>query len=226
MDRHAFWLDQRSFDLPEDHERHLTGFIRREVAVMSSDDIVIFSRSKEEHEGHLRQGLKCLEESELYAKPSKGTIGVRELECCGHLVGDGVTKPVPAKVEVISEWPQPRNAHEVRQFLGLAFHHGRCIRHFARMAAPSSDLLVEADEARRKKDFHPIAWNALCEDAFQSLKHAMTSSPVSQQIDESQEFRIATDCSEWALGCVLSQLGPDGKWHPVAFDGRNFVGLN
>ena len=48
----------------------------------------------------------------------------------------------------------------------------------------------------------------------------MSSEPVLRQIDDSKRFRIETNCSEWALGCVLLQEDKDGKWHPVAFDGR------
>jgi hypothetical protein len=139
-------------------------------------------------------------------------------------VGNGKIRPLPAKIQAISEWPQPKNAHEVRQFLGLASYYRRYIRDFARTAAPLSDLLVEADEALRKKKFRPIHWNARCEDSFKRLKDALTSEPVLQQIDEDKKFRVETDCSEWALGCVLLQIGPDNKWHPVAFDGRKLRG--
>ena len=145
----------------------LQDFIRKEVVVVYLDDIVVFSKTKTDHKEHLRQVLRCLEENELYAKPSKCVIGVRELEFCGHVVGHGNVRPLPAKVQAISEWPQPQNAHEVRQFLGLASYYRRYIRSFARIAAPLSDLLVEADEALRRKKFQAICWNARYKDVFQ-----------------------------------------------------------
>ena len=109
----------------------LQDFIRKEVVVVYLDDIVVFSKTKTDHKEHLRQVLRCLEENELYAKPSKCVIRVKELEFCGHVVGHGNVRPLPAKVQAISEWPQPQNAHEVRQFLGLASYYRRYIRSFA-----------------------------------------------------------------------------------------------
>jgi transposase InsO family protein len=192
--------------------------------VVYLDDIVIYSNSEEEHEKHLQQVLEALDGNELYAKPSKCTIGVQELEFCGHIIGNGKCKPTPTKVKAITEWPQPRNVHEVRQFLGLASYYRRYVRDFAKTAAPLSDLLIEADIGLRKKKFRPIRWNAKSEFAFQTLKNALATEPVLKQVDETKPFRVETDCSEWALGCVLLQTGDDGKWHPVAYDGRKLNG--
>jgi len=188
------------------------------------DDIVIYSKNERQHEEHLRLVLNALEANELYARPSKCIIAVDELEFCGHIIGHGRCRPTASKVKAISEWPEPQNVHEVRQFLGLASYYRRYIEGFAKIAAPLSDLLVETDVELRKKKYRPIRWNASCDYAFRLLKKALSSEPVLQQVDESKPFWIETDCSEWALGCVLCQEGPDGKWRPVAYDGRKLTG--
>jgi hypothetical protein len=64
---------------------------------------------------HRDKVLEALQTNELFAKPSKCTIGVASLEFCGHIIGNNRCKPTPAKVSSITEWPQPRNVHEVRQ---------------------------------------------------------------------------------------------------------------
>jgi hypothetical protein len=127
---------------------------------------------------------------------------------------------MPAKVEAINNWPKPTNVHEVRQFLGLCTYYRKFVRSFANMAAALHELLKESDERLRKKKFRPINWTARCQAAFVELKKAMTSRPVLAVADPTKPYRIETDASEWAIGIVLMQQGDDGKWHPIAFDGR------
>jgi hypothetical protein len=190
------------------------------------DDILIFSKSLEEHERHLDEVLRTLQTHQLYAKPSKCKFAMDELEFCGHIVGNGQVKPIPAKLEVIRTWPRPKNVHEVRQFLGLAGYYRRFVKDFAKMAAPLQELLKEADapEGKKKRKFRPVNWTASCETAFQSLKDALMSKPVLMQPNRMLEFIIETDASEWAVGSVLLQAGEDGMLHPVAFDGRKLTG--
>ena len=184
------------------------------------NDIVIYSDTAKDHFNHLEKVFRRLDKVGLYAKPSKCTIEASELEFCDHVVGNGQYRPLADKIAMIASWPQPRNVHKVRQFLGLASYYRRFIREFAQIAAPLSDLLVESDEKLRKQKFRAIRWNARSAYAFNKLKRKISSEPVLQQIDDSKRFRIETDCSEWALGCVLLQEDEDSKWHPVAFDGR------
>ena len=188
--------------------------------VVYLDDILIFSRTREEHYEHITKILEVLEREELYAKPNKCIFAQEQLEFCGHIVGRGTVVPVPQKVKVVEDWPQPRNVHEVRQFLGLATYYRRYVRDFARIAAPLHELLKETDEELKKKRFRPIKWTPACNVAFKDLKRALTANPVLTQPDPTKPYIIETDASEWAVGYVLLQVGEDGKLHPIAFDGR------
>ena len=192
--------------------------------VVYLDDLVVFSNSDEEHCEHLALVLKKLQENSLYAKPSKCTIGAETVEFCGHLVGQGKLRTSRSKTELIQEWPVPTNVHEVRQFLGLASYYRRFVRNFATIAAPLSDLLKEKDLELRKKKNRPIVWTLKCQHSFDLLKRALSSEPVLVQPDFARPFVIETDASEWAIGCCLLQIGPDGKLHPVAYDGRKLQG--
>jgi hypothetical protein len=195
-----------------------------ESVVVYLDDILIFSKSLEEHYRHLEQVLECLRKQKLYAKPKKCVFATRELEFCGHILGDGRLRPIPEKVEVVSSWPRPQNAHEVRSFLGLATYYRRFVKSFAKIAGPLSDLLKEEDAEVRKKRYRRIHWTEACEVAFRDLKTAMVNHPVLIQPDVNKPFTIESDASEWAIGYVLNQVGEDGKLHPVAFDGRKLKG--
>nr|GFC70832.1 putative reverse transcriptase domain, aspartic peptidase domain protein [Tanacetum cinerariifolium] len=84
------------------------------------DDILVFSKSKEEHEDHLRTVLQTLQQEKLYAKFSKCEFWLSSVAFLGHIVSaKGITMN-PAKVEAITKWPRPTSVTEVRSFLGLA----------------------------------------------------------------------------------------------------------
>ena len=188
------------------------------------DDIVIYSNSLDEHVTHVEQVLEALAQHYLYAKPSKCVFAAEEIEFCGHIVGSGKVKPTHDKLAAILSWPIPRTVHEVRQFLGLASYYRKFVRGFARIATPLFDLLKEGDAELRKRKHRLIAWTAQCTVAFETLKEKLTTAPVLTQPDILKPFAIETDASEWAIGCSLLQVGEDGKWHPVAYDGRKLSG--
>ena len=187
------------------------------------DDILIFTDTVEDHLRVLEDVLSALERNQLYAKPSKCVFMQQDIEFCGHVVGSGYLRPQAAKLDVIKEWPRPRDAHEVRQFVGLATYYRRFVEQFARIAAPLHDLLRTPVGEERERN-HPITWTAACEYAFQELKRRLTSAPVLNQPDVSKPFTIETDASEWALGYVLQQEDEYGQLHPIAYDGRKLRG--
>ena len=83
------------------------------------DDILVYSKSVEEHEGHVRKVLEILRQHKLYAKRSKCTFFTPQIEYLGFIVTqDGITVD-PAKVKDILEWPIPRSVQEIRGFLGI-----------------------------------------------------------------------------------------------------------
>ena len=201
--------------------RILRGPIQGKYTVVYLDDIVIFSNSLEEHEQHLTEVFKILRENKLYARGSKSLLAMRELEFCGHTLGNGKIRPLQSKVKMILDWPVPTNVHEVRQFLGLTTYYRRFIRRFAQICVPLHDLLRETDSEQRKRKFRKIAWTAQCQVAFNELKRILTTGPVLVQPDTNRPFFIECDSSEWAIGYVLLQADPtNGKLHPVAYDGR------
>ncbi len=188
--------------------------------VVYIDDLLIYSKTEEEHVQHVRQVMEKLREAGFFAKPSKCTFGVREIEFCGHVIGGGKVRMTKTKVDAIKDWPRPKTVHHVRQFLGLCSYYRRFIKDFARLASPMHDLLKTEGVHKHRG----IIWNAGCESSFLKLKDAVISEPVLAQPDVRAPFIIETDASDFARGAQLLQVGKDGKEHPVAFESKKFTG--
>lgn len=170
------------------------------------DDLIVFSRSAEEHEVHLRQVLSRLREHRLYAKAKKCEFNMKELPFLGHIVGRDGIKVDPRKTAAIQAWPVPKGQSEVRSFLGLANYFRRFLDRYAIKVAPLTDLLGQK-----------VAWdwNEKCQEAFEWVKHALSTAPVLKLPEPDKPFTVVTDASEVGLGAVLLQ---DGR--PVAYESR------
>ena len=191
-----------------------------DYVIVYLDDILILSNSDEEHELHLDMVLSALERNHLFAKPSKCTIGVSEVDFCGFIVGNGQIKTQCSKTDLVKNWPVPSTIHDVRAFLGLASYYRRFVKGFATISAPLSDLLKEEDAVRRAKKHRPVVWTDRAQIAFDTLKACLTSEPILVQPDPYKPYRIETDASAFAMGYVLLQSDDNGFFHPVALDGR------
>ncbi|KAJ9558183.1 hypothetical protein OSB04_012797 [Centaurea solstitialis] len=163
------------------------------------DDILIYSKTAEEHGEHLRKVLEMLKREQLYAKFSKCEFWLKEVQFLGHIVTQEGIKVDPAKIEAIKDWESPKSPSEVRSFLGLAGYYRRFIEHFSAIATPLTALT--------KKDVK-FEWTSTCEYAFNNLKGKLTSAPILTLPNGTDGFVVYCDASKLGLGCVLMQ---DGK---------------
>ena len=154
--------------------------------VVFIDDILIYSKSAQEHEQHLRVVLEKLRANKLYAKFSKCEFWLEKVAFLGHiLTAEGVAVD-SEKVEAVSNWQQPTNVSEIRSFLGLAGYYRRFIEGFSKIARPMTELL--------KKD-KKFTWTESCERSFQELKNRLTTAPVLTLPDIHRDFVIYCDAS-------------------------------
>ncbi|WVZ51906.1 hypothetical protein U9M48_003006, partial [Paspalum notatum var. saurae] len=158
--------------------------------VVFIDDILIYSKSEEEHKEHLRIVLNRLRAHKLYAKFSKGAFWLKEVSFLGHILSEKGVAVDPSK--------QPETVTEIRSFLGLAGYYRRFIKDFSKTAKPMTSLT--------KKNAKYV-WSSNCEEAFQTLKKLLTSAPVLAQPDVTKPFDVYCDASGNGLGCVLMQEG-------------------
>jgi hypothetical protein len=163
------------------------------------DDILIYSKSEEESEHHLRMVLQVLREHQLYAKLRKCSFYQKQIHYLGHIISkDGIAMDLE-KIEAIREWSVPlKNVTEVRSFMGLAGYYKRFIEVFSKIAHPITSL------QRKGVKFQ---WTLDWEESFQHLKQLLTSSPILRIADPDEDFIVCTDACNEGLGGVLSQNG-------------------
>nr|GFB58994.1 putative reverse transcriptase domain-containing protein [Tanacetum cinerariifolium] len=162
------------------------------------DDILVFSKSKEEHEDHLRTVLQTLRQKKLYAKFSKCEFWLSSVAFLGHNVSaEGITMD-PAKVKAITKWSRPTYVTEVHSFLGLAGYYRRFVEGFLRLALPLTKLMRKGEK---------FVWNEEREKNFKELKQHLVSAPVLTLPSGSGGFHIYSDASKKGLGCALMQHG-------------------
>jgi hypothetical protein len=137
--------------------------------VVFIDDILIFSKSEEEHDEHLRLVLQKLRENQLYAKLSKCKFWLKEVSFLGHIISEGGISVDPSKVESVLSWNTPQNVSDIQSFLGLAGYYMRCIEGFSKITKPMTELLENG------KTFE---WMPRREAIFQELKKRLTTAPV------------------------------------------------
>ena len=137
------------------------------------DDILIFSKTEEEHFGHLRKVLELLKEHDLKAKMKKCEFFRPELKFLGHIVSASGMKPDPAKVSTVQEWPLPQSEYDVRAFLGLANYFRRYIKGYAATAAPLNNLLKGLN--KQDKQGKLMRWGRLSQDKVKHNAHPRKS---------------------------------------------------
>ena len=137
--------------------------------VVFMDDILIYSKSEEDHKGHLRIVLQTLREHQLYAKFSKSEFWLTKVRFLRHVVSTSGVSVDQEKAEAVISWERLKSVFEIRSFLGLVGYYRRFIEDFSRLAAPMTRL------TRKEVKFE---WNDQSKKAFQELKMRLTPAPI------------------------------------------------
>ncbi|GBG85595.1 hypothetical protein CBR_g40323 [Chara braunii] len=171
------------------------------------DDILVFSKTLQEHQGHLRQVLGKLREANFKINAKKCEWAKTQVLYLGHVLdGDGF-KPEDNKIAAIRDWPTPRTLTKLRSFLGLANYYGKFVRNFSTIVAPLHRLLKK--EAIWQ-------WDKDCTSVLKTLKRELIEYPVLKVADPSLPCVVTTDASQYGIGAVLQQDDGNG-YRPVEF---------
>jgi transposase InsO family protein len=176
--------------------------------IVYMDDLCIFS-SERDHEARVEEVLQRLDAAQLRLKQSKCTFGADSISYLGHIISKDGVRMDPVKIETILEWPTPKNASDVRSFLGLIGYYRKFLGGFGEISAPLVELT--------KKDAK-WAWDASHQRAFSALKEMLTTAPtlLIPNTSPGNSFVIHIDASDYAVGAVLLQDQGRGL-QPCAF---------
>jgi hypothetical protein len=174
------------------------------------DDIVTYSRTKEEHYEHLRMLFEVLQRNQLHLKLSKCDFLADEVSFCGHTISRSGLKVSPSKVVAMQQRPVIQTPRDIQSWLGSCVWFADFIPDYANITACLTELL--------KKDTK-WKWGEEQEEAVSILIFLITTAPVLRYFDHTRETVVYTDASKWAVGGWLGQKYDDGV-HPVIFWSR------
>ena len=186
------------------------------------DDIIIFSENELQHLEHLETIFSHLKEAGLKMKRSKCDFFKSKIHYLGHLISTEGISPLPNKMDCIQHMPAPRNAKEIKQFLGLTGYYRKFVPRFADISRPLTTF------TKKDKKFE---WTQACQKSFDLLKETLCGEPILKYADPSKPYTLYTDASKFGWAVVLTQSHTtviDDKStttdHPVTFVSGLFRG--
>uniref|UniRef100_A0A2N9I0N6 Reverse transcriptase n=1 Tax=Fagus sylvatica TaxID=28930 RepID=A0A2N9I0N6_FAGSY len=180
----------------------LRAFLARFVVVYF-DDILVYSKSLDEHINHLHCVLTVLRKEKLYANLKKCSFCLDKVVFLGFVVGAKGIAVDEEKVKAIKEWPTPKSITEVRSFHGLASFYRRFVKDFSTLAAPLTEIV---------KKSVGFKWGSEQDRAFIEIKERLCGAPLLALPDFSKTFEIECDVSGIGIGAVLMQ-----EKRPIAY---------
>ena len=160
------------------------------------DDIIIFSKTEEEHLEHLNIVFERLRRAGLKLKLQKCNFFKKHIQYLGHLISDEGIQPLPEKLASIRNISVPTTPKEVKQFLGLVGYYRKFIPRFSDISRVLTQL------TRKNKIFN---WTTECEKCFQLLKEYLQKAPILRYPDPKAKYVLYTDVSNYAYAGVLTQ---------------------
>ena len=183
------------------------------------DDIIVFSRSEEEHLQYLEDIFKRLRHFDLKMKRKKSSFFKKHIQYLGHLVSEQGFEPLPEKLEAIRNMPHPKTPKEVKQFLGLIGYYRKFIPRFSDLSRPLTRL------TRHDSKFD---WTPQCQKSFNHLRELLMEYPILRYPDPKKGYTVFTDASGIGWSGVLTQEYPDEKGrikhHPICYVSGQFRG--
>ena len=192
---------------------HIIRGLEYRFVLIYIDDIIIFSKSIEEHLTHLEEVFRRLREANVKLNPKKCSFVKQKVEYLGHVVTPDGVMPNPEKVRVVRDFPVPKNLKELRTFMGLANYYRRFVKGFAYIANPLNALTKKGSM---------FEWREACADAFDKLERALISAPILAYPDFINKFLLFVDASSTATALAQKQ---NDKEVVITYNGRGLTKL-
>ena len=191
------------------------------------DDIMIYSKTFEEHLQQVDRVLELIIKAGLKLRPDKCEFLKSEIKYLGHTISAEGIQANNEKIKAIVDWETPKTVENLRSFLGLASYFRKFVKDFSIIAGPLHDLItnkLKQNPGRNKRKSVDLEtntdWGAKEEKAFNTLKRKLTEAPVLGFADFSKPFILETDASFDGLGAILSQKQDDGRTKVIAYASR------
>ncbi|KAK7504021.1 hypothetical protein BaRGS_00004753 [Batillaria attramentaria] len=193
-------------------QRLMDGILRDvPFAFVYIDDVLVASRSREEHLDHLRQVFYLLSINGLVINKGKCVFGVPELDFLGHRVSAEGIRPLPDRVASLQDCPTPADRTSLQRFLGMINYYHRFIPHIAGILAPL--------HAQASGKGQSIQWTESCQTAFEKAKEALKEAVLLHHPIPDAPTSLTVDASNSAIGAQLEQKQGQ-HWVPLAFFSR------
>lgn len=177
------------------------------------DDLIIFSKSFQEHLQHVRFVFSRLREAKLKLNPEKCVFFAKRIKILGHIIENGNVYVDPAKVSPLANRLPPKNVREVQMFLGLANYYRQFIRNFASLVAPLTELLKK--EVKFEMDSRRL-------DAFGKIVKTLCSEPFLTLPNLQRPFILYCDASNYCMGAILAQIDENLRERVCGYWSRMF----
>lgn len=186
------------------------------------DDILIASRSAEEHLQHLATVLARLKKHQLLARETKCAFFMTEIKFLGYIFSAQGKSVDPSKTAALCQLPAPDTIMELQRWLGAVNYYSAFIPKFAEITVPLTDLLKALPAQVRRKSKAKLEWLPIHQTAFEAIRHALAAPPLLRIFDPNLPCKVSVDASKAALGGVLEQE-EQGQWRPVAYYSRKLT---
>src|SRR3989337_3121640 len=182
----------------------------RRICVVYLDDVIIYSKTLDEHVKNVRTVFRLISNAILQIKQKKCQFFKKEISFLGHRISEKGIQMDPEKIMAMQKVVPPTNLKEVQSILGLFNYYRNFVPDFAKVASPIYKLLKKGIQ---------IVWTEECQQALDELKHRMTTAPILAHPDFTNPFTLCTDASYNGLGFILSQE-QNGLEHPIRYGSR------
>ena len=172
------------------------------------DDIVVFSKTEEEHAQHIHQVLQLLKEHDLVVQSSKCHFAMTELKLLGYIVSKDGIRSDPKKVEAIRDMAPPHDVRGIRSFIGMVGYYRQLVPNFAEMAQP---LLAMT------KKYARFEWTEECQRSWEKLREMLMSDTILAYPQVNKPYKLFTDASKYCVAAILIQDSPEGVEKPVQY---------
>lgn len=189
-------------------------------AYVYMDDVIIFSKTREEHLQHITQIIEVFTKGHMRISTEKSFFFHQEIEYLGQVISHGRITVAPTKIQAIQDFKQPQTLRQLRSFLGMAGTYRKYIRGYAAITKPLTILLRSeyGQISSRSSPKTPLTFDNNAEKAFMDIKEKLQENIELFQPDFCKPFELTTDASNHAIGAVLSQQN-----HPITFISRTLT---